>query len=297
MPSGELSQDPLLSKDVELGTGFNQLRLCRSGFMLYNRNDVYVGRSLQAYGESGQIKLDLLSQLVRPGDVVVDVGAHIGAHTIPLAKVAGADGAVIAIEPQRMLLQVLSANAALNSLNNVYTLHAAAGEKSAGEKTEHVIVPGLNYDVENNFGAVELGHYTEGEAVPVMHLDNVPAQSCRLLTVDIEGMELAALRGGTKFIERFRPIMYVANYRKEKSAALIGYIMGLGYRLYWNIAPLYNPENFYGNAENIFGNTVSVGMVCLPPGDSMQVEGRQITSPADVWHGSAAVSVDAAKMD
>ncbi|MBM3598999.1 MAG: FkbM family methyltransferase [Alphaproteobacteria bacterium] len=290
MPSGD--QDQVLSRDVEIGSGFNRLRLCRTGITLYNRNDIYVGRALQAYGESGQIKLDLLSQLVRPGNVVVDVGAHIGVHAIALAKVVGPTGAVIAIEPQRLLVQSLSANAALNSLTNVFTLHAAAGEK-----VDQIIVPGLNYDVENNFGAVELGHYTEGEAVPLMPLDNLPAQSCQVLTIDVEGMELAVIRGGTRFIERFRPVMYVTNYRKEKSAALIGYIMGLGYRLYWNIAPLFNPQNFYGNPENIFGNTVTVGMVCLPPGDTTAVEGRQITSPADVWHGGASVSVDAARMD
>lgn len=292
MPSSTLPGEGTLGRDVELGKGFNRLRICRTGPLLYNVNDVYVGRSLQAYGEYNQAKLDLLLSMVGEGDVVVDVGAHIGTHTVSLAQAVGPTGAVVAIEPQRLLFQTLCANAALNSLVNVYGLLAAAGTELS-----QIIVPGLNYEVENNYGAVELGMYTEGEATPLMPLDNLPVQACRLIAIDVEGMELDALRGGTKLIERYHPMLYVANYRKDKSSALIGHLMGLGYRLYWSIVPLFNPENFYSNAENIFGNTVTVGMIGVPPGDAMAVDGRQITSPGELWHAGATVTVDPARMD
>jgi FkbM family methyltransferase len=286
--SGMQSSGP----EAEIAQGFNRLRICRSGPLLYNANDVYVGRSLQAYGEYNQIKLDLLLNLVGPGDVVVDVGAHVGAHTVALAQAVGKTGAVISVEPQRLLFQTMCGNAALNGLENVFALHAAVGEK-----LDQIIVPTLNFEVENNYGAVELGMYTEGEAVPLLPIDNLPLRNCRLIAIDVEGMELDVLRGGAKMIQKYRPMLYVANYRKEKSAALIGHLMGLGYRLYWSIVPLYNPQNFYGNATNIFDNTVTVGMIGVPPGNAMPVDGKQITSPSEVWHGGAAVTVNPARMD
>ena len=286
--SGMQSSD----REVEIAQGFNRLRICRSGPLLYNANDVYVGRSLQAYGEYNQIKLDLLLNLIGSGDVVVDIGAHIGVQTVAFAQAVGKTGAVVAVEPQRLLHQTMCGNAALNSLENVFALHAAAGDK-----LDHIIAPTLNFWVENNYGAVELGRYTEGEAVPLLPIDNMPLRACRLIAIDAEGMELDVLRGGAKVIKEHRPMLYVANYRKEKSAALISHLMGLGYRLYWSIVPLYNPQNFYGNATNIFDNPVTVGMICVPPGDAMPVDGKQITSPSEVWHGGASVTVNPARMD
>jgi FkbM family methyltransferase len=287
------AQSEMLSSgpEAEIAQGFNRLRMCRSGPLLYNAHDVYVGRSLQAYGEYNQFKLDLLLNLVGRGDVVVDVGAHIGVHTVSLAQAVGKTGAVIAIEPQRLLFQTMCGNAALNGLENVFALHGAAGEK-----LEQIIVPTLNFEVENNYGAVELGMYTEGEAVPLMPIDNLPLRACRLVAIDVEGMELAVLRGGAKLIQQHRPMLYVANYRKDKSAALISHLMDLGYRLYWSIVPLYNPQNFYGNAANIFDNTVTVGMIGVPPGKSMPVDGKQIASPSELWHGGASVTINSARM-
>ena len=59
-------------------------------------------------------------------------------------------------------------------------------------------------------------------------------------------------------------MLYVENDRKEKSAELIRFIDSLGYDMYWHRPTLFNPQNFAGNANNIFGNVVSINMVCLP---------------------------------
>jgi len=34
--------------------------------------------------------------------------------------------------------------------------------------------------------------------------------------------------------------------------------------MYWHKPPLYNPENFFNNPENVFGDIVSLNMICLP---------------------------------
>ena len=54
------------------------------------------------------------SRLVRPGMTVIDIGANIGAHTLPLAKLVGPTGRVIAVEPTIWAVERLRANLDLN---------------------------------------------------------------------------------------------------------------------------------------------------------------------------------------
>jgi hypothetical protein len=99
--------------------GFNELKMCKSGPMLFNKFDVYVGGSLQKYGEFSVGEQDLFHAILQRGELVVEVGANIGAHTIELARLVGPEGEVHAFEPQRIVFQTLCANLALNQLTNV----------------------------------------------------------------------------------------------------------------------------------------------------------------------------------
>ena len=76
-------------------------------------------------------------------------------------------------------------------------------------------------------------------------------------------MEIMALTGAQETISKFRPIMYVENDRKENSEALIRLIASFGYRMYWHLPPLFNPDNYNKNPENVFGNIVSENMLCF----------------------------------
>lgn len=105
----------------------------RHGVLLYNPNDIYVGRSIERYGEFSQLESEFFAQLCKPGDMVFDVGANIGAHTVALAQHVGDAGFVYAFEPQRVVFQMLCANVALNGLTNVETIAAVVG-RSAGEE-------------------------------------------------------------------------------------------------------------------------------------------------------------------
>jgi hypothetical protein len=77
-------------------------------------------------------------------------------------------------------------------------------------------------------------------------------------------MEQQVLEGGSSTIHGLRPTLYVENDRKEKSHDLIELLLAMDYSLWWHITRLYNPGNFAGNANNVFGGTVSVNMLCVP---------------------------------
>jgi FkbM family methyltransferase len=247
---------------------FNRLKNCRYGPMLYNFHDKYVGRSLDLYGEYSEAEVELFRQIVRPGDVVVEVGANLGAHTIPLAKLTGSRGAVVAFEPQRIVYQTLCANVALNSLMNVFANNAAAG---TAEGTLNV--PMLDPTRDQNFGGYNLSGHPDGEVVPVLRLDTLQLTSCRLLKVDVEGMELEVLHGATNLIRTFLPALYVENDREERAAELTAFITSLGYDMFAHDPPLFNSANYFNNPENVFSRIVSKNLFCVPSATSHLVKG------------------------
>jgi len=237
---------------------FNRLKQCRDGPMLYNVNDAYVGRSFDLYGEFSFLETEAFAQILQPSDNVIDVGANIGAHTIFFAKRVGPIGRVLAFEPQRIVYQTLCANVALNSLTNVFCYQLGLGDRSGTLRT-----PSVNYATPNNFGGIPLGEYANGENVEITRLDRLTLPSCKLVKIDVEGMEQKVLEGATGLIRRHKPVLYVENDRPQNSDALIRFIKSLGYRMYWHRPPLYNPNNFFKNAENVFGNIVSLNLLCF----------------------------------
>ena len=253
------------------------LKDCRHGKALFLTQDMYIGRSLEFYGEFSHLEAALFAQFVRPGMEVVEVGANIGVHTVSLAQMVGPRGMVVAFEPQRAIFQLLCANVALNGLFNVRTHHAAAGA-AAGSLT----VPPYNYAAANNFGGVSLTQGGSGEEVPVTPLDALDLPAVHVLKIDVEGMEAEVLAGARALIARHRPILYLENDRREKSPSLIRLLDELGYTCWWHTPPLFNPDNIAGRQENIFPGIVSINLLCLPKDTAMVMQGfRKVAGPDD----------------
>jgi len=244
-----------------LPAGDNRLTRCRYGWMLSNANDLYIGRSLQHYGEYCQDESELLAPYLSAGDWVVDVGANVGSMTLFFAHAVGAQGRVHALEPQRIVFQMLCANLALNDLRNVHALHAAAGAQSGTIKVD---LP--DYSRPNNFGAMPLGEWREGEDVALLRLDDLALARCRLMKIDVEGMEKAVLEGAAGTISRLRPLLYVENDRADKAQALLRQVAALDYRIYRHVSAYFNPDNFLGRRDDIFGKVFASNMLCIPEG-------------------------------
>jgi hypothetical protein len=79
----------------------NLLKKCRYGLFIYNTKDIWVGRSLEKYGEFSEAEVQVFSRCINPGAVILDIGANIGCHTIALARLTGPAGMVFAYEPER----------------------------------------------------------------------------------------------------------------------------------------------------------------------------------------------------
>ena len=265
---------------MPLATGeINEMKQCRHGYMIYNKHDQYVGYSFLHYGEFSQKEVELFEQIIFPGMVVLDIGANIGAHTLFFAEKLKGTGVVFAFEPQRIVFQTLCGNVALNSIVNTHCFHAAIGAEIG-----NTMIPLMDYHKEANYGGLSMGNVAQGESVQVLTIDGLGLPKCDFMKIDVEGMEREVLLGSAQTIKKHRPIIYAENDRAEKSAALISLLLEFGYKLYWHLPRLYNPDNYFKNPNNIFGNIVSVNMFCVPSEKQVQINGlREVSGPEDNW--------------
>jgi FkbM family methyltransferase len=150
---------------------------------------------LELYGEFAESENELMMEIVKPGDDVIDVGANVGTVTLPLARRTQPCGKVYAFEPQRVIFQHLCANIVLNGLVNVDARPAAVGA-SAGITN----VPLLDTTVPANFGGVALSGNSDSEQVAVVTIDELKLNRCALIKIDVEGMEAEVLRGAAQTI-------------------------------------------------------------------------------------------------
>lgn len=242
-----------------LETGRVGIKQTKRGLMMFNRNDIFLGRSLERYGEWAEVEIVLLQELVRPGDTVVDVGANIGTHAIALATFVGPGGTVHAFEPQRHIYNLLCGNIALNAKDRVYCYRQAVGAASG-----FIDVPVYNPDRALNFGAVVLDEPARfKERVDVVTVDSLKLESCRLIKADVEGMEAAVLEGAADTIRRLRPFLLVECTGNTRET--IALLQRFGYRVWWQIASYFNQYNFFGDPENVFARFVpQANLICAP---------------------------------
>jgi len=242
-----------------------QLVFSRHGWMLVNVNDFYLGQAILNYGECCEIEIEFLQRLcdLRTG-TVLEIGANIGTHTVPLARRLASQGRRMQVfEPQPFIFQNLCANLALNGLDNVLAWPHACGESAGTLRFAR-----QNYGATGNFGGVSMDAAAsddDGVVVPCIVLDEfVGKDPIAVMKIDVEGFEIHVLRGAERLIDASRPVLYVENDRPEKSHDLIEWLWKKDYRLWWHLTPLFNPDNFFGDPENRYGSVHSFNMLCLP---------------------------------
>lgn len=245
-----------------------ETKVCKHGTFTYNRNDTFIGRSLQQYGEWCEFELDLLAPLIKPGDTVIDVGAYIGTHTVAFSRMVGDSGQVFAFEAQPRTGAMLETNIRLNELGNVFW----ASKVVSDSVTRYRIIDLPPDDVQYNFGAMNIfrgpkpSYPNAGLDIDGVTIDSL-GLTPDLIKIDVEGMEPDVIRGAKETIARCKPIIYVEN-NGDDSSAIAAALDEIGYRAYWSIGPYFNPDNFFRNKFDIWPNVMpSVNMIAVPNSD------------------------------
>ncbi|OYQ31419.1 hypothetical protein CHU95_19910 [Niveispirillum lacus] len=269
MPPVLLKQAP----EEQVSAGLRQAAT-RTGPMWYLGTDQFIGRSLELYGEWSVEEALVCQSVLRPGDIVVEAGANIGAHTLLLANAVGPQGHVHAFEPQKRISDVLTLNLQANKNSNV-SVHPVA----VGAEIGTLYVPRTDYDQRGNFGGISLHHAGDGDQVDVVTIDSLNVPHLRLLKADVEGMEMAVLDGAVGTIQRCRPFLYFEYGANVDTARMLEKIHSLGYRCWRHKSLIYNPDNFKKNPDNLFPKVVSLNIFCAPAEIEIVVVGMPEITP------------------
>lgn len=134
-----------------------------------------------------------LRDYLRPGDVVVDVGANVGSLTLEASVIVGDSGKVFAIEAHPKTFEYLWGNIELNQVKNVCACNVALGDAEGA-----VLFSDTALDDQNSV-------ITDGDGVkvPMYQLDRLPIDGRRidLLKVDVEGYEKFVLQGARQTLQ------------------------------------------------------------------------------------------------
>jgi FkbM family methyltransferase len=198
---------------LPLGSGRSWLRrLYRTALMIRSG-----GRGLRSELPDGQViyvspehrylswnrtEYDAFRDAVQPGAVALDIGANVGAYTLPLAKWVQPSGTVYAFEPAPSAYDGLMRHLAMNNLAaNVTAVQAAMSDISSQS----------GFIIGNTAGEGRLAVASDSTAptvyVPVTTIDDFCAReriTPDFIKIDVEGHETAVLRGARDTLRRSR---------------------------------------------------------------------------------------------
>ena len=190
-------------------------------------NDTHLSKWI---AEHGRLDFDThflkeICQFIKGGDVVIDVGAFVGDHTLAYANMtSGRPGAVWAFEPNPIVYECLKKNMAPYS--HVYCVRAGVSDKESMTKLQ----------TDPNLGGAHLIELPEGDIITVT-IDSLNLDRCALIKIDAEGFEARVLIGAKKTLSRCRPVLVIeinegALQRQGWSGErLTELITNLGYRI------------------------------------------------------------------
>jgi FkbM family methyltransferase len=165
----------------------------------------------------------LFEQLLRPGGVVLDVGANVGYYTLLASVLVGDGGSVHAFEPEPRNAEFLRRHLRINGRRNVTVQQAAVSDRAGTARFEFGTGSGT-------------GHLADAGALEVrtLRLDDYCAEHAlapAAIKIDVEGAEMSVLHGARETLERHRPTIFLSTHGAQVHAASLAFLRGLGYPL------------------------------------------------------------------
>jgi FkbM family methyltransferase len=203
----------------------------------------YIDSSIYYQGLFKPNTVHVINNTVEKGMTVLDIGANIGCHTLRFAKLVGAEGKVIAIEPMSWALSKLKKNIALNDFNNIILDKMAISDRSVGEQ---IVQFQASWPLYGDLldGSIHSVH-PEENAVEVITLDDYVAKRnikrIDFIKVAVNGYEYKVIKGGINTIKKFQPVMiiefskYAPKWYGDTLDGLIDLLYSLGYSCYSDI--------------------------------------------------------------
>lgn len=152
-------------------------------------------------------------RMVRAGDTVFDIGANVGAHTLPLASLVGFEGSVVAFEPTDYAFKKLQRNVSLNPVLGERITVVQALLVGTAQQAKPPSIPSSWSLAAPAPGEVihpvHKGTYNSLSGALAVPLDqwvaNANLNRLDFIKIDVDGFEVDVLEGAKETLQRFRP--------------------------------------------------------------------------------------------
>jgi FkbM family methyltransferase len=176
--------------------------------------------------------LRLIEEVVRPGDVVWDIGANLGLFSFAAAVAAGPRGQVLAVEPDTLLVRLLRRSATANRGQAPVKVLPVAVAEDLGVARFHIARRNRATNHLDGFGTSQTGGIRATELVPTVTMDwlaeRFPMPS--VIKIDVEAAELKVLAGGRSVLSA-RPTI-ICEVSGCNAGTVGNLLVGYGYTLY-----------------------------------------------------------------
>lgn len=173
-------------------------------------------------------KQQVFIEIIQHGDVVYDIGAHVGFYTLLSSQLVGSEGHVVAFEPFPPNAQFLNRHLSYNRIDNVTVIEKAVSDQQGK----------LTFETVQGSSMGHLATHTKTASsimVDVVALDQFIAEAQlplpNVLKVDIEGAEYDFLRGASQLLSSRAITMFLATHGQEVHTKCLSLLHDLGYQL------------------------------------------------------------------
>lgn len=202
---------------VTTGTSTLVIKPLPSGIRMFiDLADHVIGLGILRGGYE-QEEMTFVNSVLTPGDVAIDIGAHIGFFALQMAHAVGESGVVYAFEPLARNADLLERSIRENEFENRLLLQRAAVSDTTGSGTLRFARETLNtggaFLSEDDVPG--LGNLVT-ERIPTVRLDDLELRRpVKLIKMDVEGAEPRVLEGARSLIETDRPVIMSEVHREQ----------------------------------------------------------------------------------
>ena len=177
----------------------------------------------------------LMSAVLTPGDRFIDIGANIGMISLHAAYLVTEDGKVDCFEPNPECVEAIKDNLARNDIKHVNVYPLGLSDNNGSLRLS------LTSTHTGTATLAEINDSIKSFEVQVVVGDDVilsDPRRVKLIKMDVEGFELHVLKGLTRSLEAFQPLLiteFVESHFQRagtSSAEIEGFLNGLGYKPY-----------------------------------------------------------------
>jgi len=178
------------------------------GYTMYLDKGDSMGLSLNGVYEPEETAL--VKKYIKPGFIILDLGANIGYYSLLFSKLVGPDGKVFAFEPDPMSFRLLQQNIEKNNCSNIHAFQKAVSNKNSKAVLHRDRFNNLDHRI------IESDQECTNLDIEVVRLDDFLTPyfngAVNLVKMDIQGAEGMAFEGMEKLLAKSEQLIIFTEY-------------------------------------------------------------------------------------